>query len=351
MAYAPKTLQLSGSSSSADAAGQLLHLQRTKPVLRPTRQFSAYCLPTTPEQRHAPDAFVVRARDYGYDCDEDGDDDVDTTGRVRAAWSCPPLERVFARQASQCGFCIVQGIVPPTALLRARKVIKKFARRLIGTYDAFHDEFSDIDMDEIHITRMPRIGRGKHNIHFDADYCDAEDSEHGAAAALAAQSHFGELLSAYMGEGKVCTLRETGISLTRPALAAAGVGGAVAAAAEQGETTTETTVAVPLAGEGMEWHSDGGRGEATVLLALEDVQREQGCLRLVPASHSQMYVDGTGHEEDGLNTNLTQLAAAQTEYCYRAGQPCLFDARTLHSVAPNESDTWRCVVWYIFDSY
>jgi hypothetical protein len=38
-------------------------------------------------------------------------------------------------------------------------------------------------------------------------------------------------------------------------------------------------------------------------------------------------------------------------YAYRAGQPMIIDARTLHSVSPNVSDSWRVVVWFIFDSF
>lgn len=49
-------------------------------------------------------------------------------------------------------------------------------------------------------------------------------------------------------------------------------------------------------GEGMEWHSDGAKGEFTMLLAVEDVTADMGAVRIVPRSHLQ-YVDGVGHEE------------------------------------------------------
>ncbi len=46
----------------------------------------------------------------------------------------------------------------------------------------------------------------------------------------------------------------------------------------------------------MEWHSDGAKGEATILLGLQNVSPDQGSLRVVPGSHHK-YVDGIGHDE------------------------------------------------------
>lgn len=52
-----------------------------------------------------------------------------------------------------------------------------------------------------------------------------------------------------------------------------------------------------------------------------------------------------------LRDHAALLAAEQVVYNYRAGQPMIIDARTLHSVSPNVSDKWRVMVWYIFDSF
>jgi len=52
-----------------------------------------------------------------------------------------------------------------------------------------------------------------------------------------------------------------------------------------------------------------------------------------------------------LKAHRAQLAAEQIAYNYRAGQPMIIDARTLHSVTPNISDKWRVVVWFIYDSF
>ena len=100
----------------------------------------------------------------------------------------------------------------------------------------------------------------------------------------------------------------------------------------------------------MEWHSDGARGEATILLGLENVSPDMGCLRVVPGSHLQ-YVDGIGHEEAVLKQNHEKLEHFKVNYAYRAGKPIIIDARTLHSVDNNVSNTWRIVNWFIFDSY
>ncbi len=48
------------------------------------------------------------------------------------------------------------------------------------------------------------------------------------------------------------------------------------------------------AGEGMEWHSDGAKGEFTVLMSLYDVEENQGSLGIIPGSFSD-YREGTGH--------------------------------------------------------
>lgn len=41
----------------------------------------------------------------------------------------------------------------------------------------------------------------------------------------------------------------------------------------------------------------------------------------------------------------------KVEYLYRAFEPIIFDARTLHSVARSISSEWRIVLWFIFDSF
>jgi hypothetical protein len=208
------------------------------------------------------------------------------------------------------------GLVPEEMRLKALKVLRPFLRKMIQAYDPLDDEFSNIDQEEMNIVRMPRIGRGKHNIHFDPQFSE----QHQVLAELAAESHFAELLTSYMQAP--CSIRESGISMTRPydnsiqhrvqpvvayrkpvdtpPANSDAVGVNTIATGEQppaehnGETEEEPEDLA--AGEGMEWHSDGPRGEATILMALEDVSPDQGCLRVIPNSH-KIYVDGIGHTE------------------------------------------------------
>lgn len=179
--------------------------------------------------------------------------------------------------------------------------MQPFVKKLISSYDHGEDEFSDIDQDMMNIVRMPRIGRGKHNIHFDPE----TSPQHAVLAELAQNAHFSDLLTQHMGTP--CTLRESGISMTRPYNANITVKAAVpiegkyakkpSSAAEDDARVEEGNEEQDVAaGEGMEWHSDGPRGEFTILMALEDVSAEQGSLRVVPASH-RVYVDGQGHTE------------------------------------------------------
>jgi hypothetical protein len=207
------------------------------------------------------------------------------------------------------------GLVPEDMRLKALKVLRPFIRKMIQAYDPLDDEFCGIDQEEMNIVRMPRIGRGKHNIHFDPQFSE----QHQALAELAAESHFAELLTSYMRAS--CSIRESGISMTRPydnsiqhrvqpvvayrkpvdtppACSDAVDPNGIASEeqpAEHSEEMDEEPVDL-AAGEGMEWHSDGPRGEATILMALEDVSPDQGCLRVIPNSH-KIYVDGIGHTE------------------------------------------------------
>eukprot|EP01038_Epipyxis_sp_PR26KG_P012079 gene12079-16164_t len=207
--------------------------------------------------------------------------------------------------------------------------LKKY---LIQKYDFIEDEFtlSNSEMNKLNIVRLPRIGRGKHNIHFDPEFSIHHDS----AANFADVAGFSLRLSQHTG--KVCTLRETGISLTRPAV---------------DETLNKSLKHVSdnsNYGEGMEWHSDGAEGEFTILMSIENIESEMGSLRVVPGSHL-LYVEGIGHDEDNLKLKSQDLLNEMICYAYRAGDPMVIDARTLHSVAA--SNEWRLVLWFIFDTY
>ena len=196
----------------------------------------------------------------------------------------------FLKSMRLHGLCTWSGLISGDNKASALKTLQPLVRKLISSYDEVDDEFCNIDQEEMCITRMPRIGRGKHNIHFDP----LESPQHAALAKLASESHFSELLSKYMGAH--CSLRESGISITRPYQPNRSAFAHDDQASGSERQPGQEQFVDAKAGEGMEWHSDGPKGEATILMALEDVAPEQGSLRVVPGSH-KVYVDGIGHTE------------------------------------------------------
>ena len=209
----------------------------------------------------------------------------------------------FLKQMRLHGLSTWSNLVPEEARLNAFNIIKPFRNMLIRSYDPNEDEFTGIDQEDLNIVRMPRIGRGKHNIHFDPQFSD----QHKALEELAHASHFAELLTSYMGSP--CSIRESGITITRPydnnvATSNTKKPTTVYGKGHNAESKDRSKIGGDAEdedvapGEGMEWHSDGPRGEATILMALEDVSYEQGCLRAVPGSH-RIYIDGVGHTEVG----------------------------------------------------
>lgn len=172
----------------------------------------------------------------------------------------------------------------------ALAALTPLVRHLQHAYDVDDDSFNNVDFEDWGIVRLPRIGNGKHNIHFDG----YNSPQHLALARMAKEAGIDSLLSTY--QGKDTQLRETGLSMTCPSN---GV----------------------QHGEGMELHSDGPRGENTVLMSFEDVSAEMGALRTVPGSHAA-YIDGLGH---GLiDPNLPCQAL-----CYKARCPVVIDGESL----------------------
>lgn len=232
---------------------------------------------------------------------------------------------LYASKLNIYGCVICEGIVGSITEKDVNISLNPLIKHLIHHYDVTDDSFSDIDQEHLNITRMPRIGNGKHNIHFDPQF----SVQHSQLQKLTERANLDKILSNYMG--KECSLRETGISITRP-------------------TMKLGAESLQVAGEGMEWHSDGSKGEATVLMSIQDIDPSMGCLQVVPRSHLD-YVDGIGHEEEQLASKIFIINEKKVDYAYRAFQPIIIDARTLHSVSNNISDNWRVVVWFIFDSY
>ena len=125
--------------------------------------------------------------------------------------------------------------------------------------------------------------------------------------ALAKAAGVEALIKAYCGED--VTLAETGLSITRPG------------------------------GGGLEYHADGRAGECTVIMSVDDLPPEMGKLGVILGSHEALDRD-TSEDFDAEILEVVEREerearenqnAGKVSYAYRAGQPIVFDARTLHA--------------------
>jgi hypothetical protein len=195
-------------------------------------------------------------------------------------------EEILARRLDEEGFVVLRSAVQEARLASAEQVLKPLLQYFMSRYDDTEDEFSDIDAERWSIVRHPRIGKGRHNIHHDPQ----TSRQHAALVDVAESAGVPALLTRY--HGKPTFLRETGVSLT-----------------------------APQSGEGMEFHSDGPRGENTMLMTInENVSAEQGALMVVTRSHKE-YVDGVGHGQIDTKSAL----ARKVDYLYERGKPMLID--------------------------
>ena len=55
--------------------------------------------------------------------------------------------------------------------------------------------------------------------------------------------------------------------------------------------------------------------------------------------------------QDLILKNFSSIENRKISYTYKALQPIIIDARTMHSVSNNLSSRWRIVLWFIYDSY
>jgi hypothetical protein len=219
----------------------------------------------------------------------------------------------FSRNLSLHGCCILRGEGLRDAMKRAKAVLKPIISQLKSCYDYHNDEFTGLSddekgLEELNLVRLPRIGRGKHNIHFDPFESDC----HRALVDLAERAGLTQMLTCHANSTsvsiancrvndvdeadgdevvrKVCSIRETGMSMTRP----------VPSSVSSSPSLPHEQVIMGddgmfMGGDGMEWHSDGSRGEYTVLTSLDaDIEENIGTLGMVPGSHLE-FVEGVGH--------------------------------------------------------
>lgn len=108
----------------------------------------------------------------------------------------------------------------------------------------------------------------------------------------------------------------------------------------------------PVKGREVPWHQDGQywpirpHATCTVWLALDDVDRENGAMRVIPGSHKQ----GTYRHRTDLSPNLTLNQVAENEQFdesearyieLKTGQVSLHDIDILHGSAANTSGRRR----------
>lgn len=241
----------------------------------------------------------------------------------------------------QYGFCIVQDDICLEVTKNSVPFFNKFVTMLQNHYDAQEDSFDILihgisDIEEYGIVRMPRIGDGKHNIHFDIH--DAM-GEHRVLQDMA--QIFYKVMSG-VNSNKKYQLRDYGLGVTRPYSKKFG-----------------------SKGEGIDWHSDGGKGEYTMIFYLGDGteanmsnadgmeknENDLGCLKVIPNSHLD-FDSETGIGHGTIDCAKCEQRCDKYHYYYQYYTPIIFDARLLHCGSPNSnSKHWRNIVWYIFDSY
>lgn len=102
------------------------------------------------------------------------------------------------------GMCLLLDAVPAEALSFLRESLMPVVAKLVSTYSIHDDEFENFDSNEWDISRMPRVGRGKHNIHFDVH----TSCQHKAVCDVVSGLKIPQVLG--------CVIRETGLTMTCP---------------------------------------------------------------------------------------------------------------------------------------
>ena len=259
-------------------------------------------------------------------------------------------------------------LFPRDKFVAAKESIGMIVRHLLSIYDGKSDEFVDFDRESWNVVRTPRINPGKHNIHFDpydseqharldemARAIDLEDILGNYQTAIEKQLDLSKAENNSLQNRRRSCLRETGLSLTAPL-------DIVVEAPNRADATADTSDRDSCSKfrNGMELHSDGPRGENTVLMAFEPISVEQGPLLVSPHSHED-YIDGIGHDPKNVsavesrisqaieNPKATASSREIFQYCYRPGDPMVIDSRTLHGALPNISSHWRVICWFIYE--
>jgi hypothetical protein len=270
----------------------------------------------------------------------------------------------FSSNMLKYGGCLLQnddknnGIFNKDDINKSIKQLKPLIKYLKSIYDPIDDEFYGFDLVMNNVVRIPRINRGKHNIHFNPEF----SYHHKVLETMAENAKLPKLLELAQNNlelndnGYICKLREIGLSMTRPLI--------------KDNNLNDDSFDY---GSGMEMHSDGCKGEYTVLMSLDsDIEKDKGALLVVPRSHLD-YIDGIGHDPSNLkhvdnnafindnnndnnnnnnnNDDNDNNNRHVYEYAYRESQPIVIDARTIHGARSNISSDWRVICWYIYETF
>jgi phytanoyl-CoA hydroxylase len=109
----------------------------------------------------------------------------------------------------------------------------------------------------------------------------------------------------------------------------------------------------PRTGKAILWHQDGAYqgltpsdSELTIWLALDNVTSENGCLQVIPRSHTltlePMVKTSKNYTllEEAMNQNEINESHA-VELLLKPGDVALIHPHTIHSSNPNQSNQWR----------
>ena len=103
------------------------------------------------------------------------------------------------------------------------------------------------------------------------------------------------------------------------------------------------------------WHQDrpywGGQDKYSLWIALDDCSPANGCLRVIPASHRNGYIEHDHSDENKFPNRLDSNAyheADAVDVCIKAGDAVLFHDCLLHASYPNSNleERWSLIATY-----
>ena len=103
------------------------------------------------------------------------------------------------------------------------------------------------------------------------------------------------------------------------------------------------------------WHQDrpywGGQDKYSLWIALDDCCRENGCLRVIPGSHREGFIEHSSSDDNKFQNRLDADALNENDaldVCIKAGDAVLFHDCLLHASYPNSNleERWSLIATY-----